>query len=278
MTRAIPIVLLFILSAPAWAVEVRRECRDDFLCVVTEERGHSVTLWIEPLTPYPATITLAASTSALEAVEGHRRTITVAGGERQRLLRFRRDQLDVAYRLRLRWAWTVGVRDAEHDDSAIYYMPYASGRSYRVLQGNGARFSHRRNEYYAVDFDMEEGTPVHAARAGVVARVVEANDRGCWRDGCGRWANFIIVLHADGTTGQYYHLMQDGSAVAVGDSVEAGQLIGYSGNTGHTAMPHLHFAVYAAGEWGAKHSVQVRYRTAAGEVDSPRRGRRYRAE
>jgi murein DD-endopeptidase MepM/ murein hydrolase activator NlpD len=269
--------LAVLTLPPSGATEVGRECRDGYLCVVTEETADSITIWAEPLTPYPTALTIAARTSGLQAVDGRRRTVTVTGEGRQRLRRFRRLS-ETDHDLQFRWAWTIGVHDAEHDDGASYRMPFESGQSFRVLQGNGARFSHRRNEHYAVDFDMDEGTPVHAARAGVVARVVEEHDRGCWRDGCGDWANFIIVLHDDGTTGQYYHLMQDGAQVSVGDSVQAGQLIGYSGNTGHTAMPHLHFAVYSAGEWGAKHSVPVVFRTAEGEVDSPRSGRRYRAE
>jgi murein DD-endopeptidase MepM/ murein hydrolase activator NlpD len=51
------------------------------------------------------------------------------------------------------------------------------------------------------------------------------------------------VLHDDGTLTEYVHLMQGGSAVRVGEKVAAGKLIGYSGNTGYSAGPHLHFAV-----------------------------------
>jgi murein DD-endopeptidase MepM/ murein hydrolase activator NlpD len=124
---------------------------------------------------------------------------------------------------------------------------------------------------------MPEGTPVHAARAGVVARVVESNDRGCWKDGCGRYANFIVVLHSDGTTGEYYHLQQAGALVEVGQSVARGQRIGLSGNTGHTAMPHLHFAVYRATEDGQTQSIPVRFQSADGTVNVPRRGARHQA-
>ncbi len=51
-----------------------------------------------------------------------------------------------------------------HTDS----LPYASGKSYRVIQGFDSRFSHSGVEQFAVDFRMAEGTPVHAAREGVV--------------------------------------------------------------------------------------------------------------
>ena len=267
-----------LLALPAAALEMRRECRQDYVCVVTEEVGNSVTVWVEPMTPFPIALTIAAHTRSLDPIDGLRRSVTITTTERQRLLRFRRNREVQSYRLQLWWDWTIGVLGAAHDDSVTYRMPYATGESYRVLQGFGAGFSHRGKERYAVDFAMEVGTPVHAARAGIVARVVDEHDRGCWQDGCGQWANYIVVLHADGTTGQYYHLMQHGALVAVGDRVTAGKLIGYSGNTGHTTMPHLHFAVYRAGGWGSKRTVEVRFRTADGDLDSPRSGRRYRAE
>ena len=157
-------------------------------------------------------------------------------------------------------------------------MPYASGRTYRVLQGYGSRFSHTGLEAYAVDFDMPEGTPVHAARAGVVARVEESHSRGCWDEpGCNASANYIVILHTDGTTGEYYHLQQRGAYVNVGDSVRRGQLIGRSGNTGHTAIPHLHFAVYRASSWGNTQSIPVRFQSADGIISKLRRGGRHQA-
>jgi murein DD-endopeptidase MepM/ murein hydrolase activator NlpD len=147
-----------------------------------------------------------------------------------------------------------------------------------VLQGYGSRFSHRGNEEFAVDFKMETGTPVHAARNGVVARIEESHSKGCWEDDCGQYANFVVILHADGTTGEYYHLDHDGVLVDVGDTVERGQKIALSGNTGHTTMPHLHFAVYRPISWGRTQSIPVRFRSADGIIDHPRRGGRYPAQ
>ena len=178
---------------------------------------------------------------------------------------------------RIAYDWTVGDKDAKHDDDHLYSLPYASGKSYRVLQGYGSRFSHTGLEEFAIDLDMPIGTAVHAARAGVVARVVESNSRGCWAEGCGKFANYIVILHNDGTTGEYYHLMQNGAIVEVGDSVAQGQKIGYSGNTGHTTMPHLHFAVYRATHWGNTQSIPVRFQAADSIVNRPRRGAQYEA-
>jgi murein DD-endopeptidase MepM/ murein hydrolase activator NlpD len=56
-------------------------------------------------------------------------------------------------------------------------------------------------------------------------------------------ANYVRILHADGTMGLYAHLEEGGVLVQVGQHVRAGQEIGLSGNTGFTTGPHLHFAV-----------------------------------
>ena len=56
--------------------------------------------------------------------------------------------------------------------------------------------------------------------------------------------NYVVLQHDDGTTALYGHLTHDGAAVNVGDLVQQGSLIGFSGNTGNTAnKPHLHFSV-----------------------------------
>jgi murein DD-endopeptidase MepM/ murein hydrolase activator NlpD len=62
------------------------------------------------------------------------------------------------------------------------------------------------------------------------------------RDNRGR-ANFIRILHDDGSMALYAHLAVDGVLVRIGQEVTAGQRIGLSGNTGFSTGPHLHFAV-----------------------------------
>lgn len=229
-------------------------------------------------TPYPLTYTLRLRSRDYRIDGPSRVTRTLPPHARQAVstLRYRGDSRNGG-RYRARCDFTVGDRHAEHDDDELYLLPYAPRQSYRVLQGFGSRFSHTGREEYAVDFKMREGTPVHAARDGVVARIEESHDIGCWEDHCGRYANYIVVLHHDGTTGEYYHLLQDGALVEPGDFVRAGQEIGLSGNTGHTTMPHLHFAVYRAVERGRTQSLRFRFLSADGIVSQPRRGGRYPA-
>lgn len=252
-------------------------CADDWLGVDEIRDGHTIGLRATNLREFPITFTLRVRTKGLIA-EGPRTITETLDGEQSRMVMMLRENGgDRKGKYRISCDWTIGDKDALHDDEQLYLLPYESGKSYRVLQGYGSRFSHRGLEQYAVDFNMSVGTPVHAARAGVVAKIEESNEKGCWDDGCGAYANYIVILHHDGTTGEYYHLKRNGALVDVGDHIAAGQKIGLSGNTGHTTMPHLHFAVYRAAEWGNTQSIPVRFLSSVGVVHSPRRGGRYQA-
>jgi len=256
---------------------VAADCKDDWICVDTVNQGSNVELRARNLRDYPITYTLRIRTRDLKVDGPKTVTSTLAPNQSEQIMVLSggAGRKDADYRYS--YDWTVGDKNAVHDDDHLYSLPYTSGESYRIIQGYGSRFSHTGLEEFAIDVDLKIGTPVHAARAGVVARVEESNSKGCWEDGCGRYANYVVILHSDGTTGEYYHLMKDGSLMEVGDSVSQGQKIGYSGNTGHTTMPHLHFAVYRATDWGNTQSIPVRFQGADGIIDRPRRGGRYQA-
>jgi len=87
-----------------------------------------------------------------------------------------------------------------------------------------------------------------------------------------------VILHDDGTTGEYFHLKRNGVLVRTNQRIEQGNLIGYSGNTGHTTTPHLHFAVYRPGSWGKFESLPFRFATRDGIIEWPRSGGRYTAD
>lgn len=254
------------------------DCKDDWICVDEVRSGNDIELHARNLREYPITYTLRVHFSHYSVTGPSTITRTLRPGESQQVLLLDHSEGGNKGSYSYDLKWTVGAQDVNHDDDHLYALPYASANTYRVLQGYGSRFSHTGREEFAVDFDMDVGTPVHAARSGIVARIEESHSRGCWEDGCGKFANYIVVLHSDGTTGEYYHLQHDGALVSVGDSVARGQLIALSGNTGHTTMPHLHFAVYRAVEWGRTQSIAVRFQSADGIIERPRRGARYQAQ
>jgi len=270
-----PLFIGFVLlaaAAPAYA-----ECNNEWLCVDVVDDDGDVGLRARNLVDFPITYTLKVHSMQRPSGGGKSVTRTLAPRQSEEVLQLMGEEVRHRGDLDYSYEWAIGDKDAVHDDDHLYALPYRSGRSYRVLQGYGSRFSHTGLEEFAIDFDMQVGTAVHAARAGVVARVVESHSRGCWEDGCGKYANFIVIVHNDGTTGEYYHLQSDGAVVDVGDRVSQGQLIGYSGNTGHTTMPHLHFAVYRASTGGNTQSIPVRFQGVEGIITRLRRGGRYEA-
>lgn len=90
-----------------------------------------------------------------------------------------------------------------------------------------------------IDLRAAIGTPVKAALSGVVSGVGNTDIvRGCYS--YGKW---VMIKHPNGLSTLYGHFSLQ--TVTMGQSVEMGQIIGYSGNTGWTTGPHLHFGVYA---------------------------------
>ncbi|WP_240126675.1 M23 family metallopeptidase [Thermomonas alba] len=145
--------------------------------------------------------------------------------------------------LTLRLEATPGSSNARPRD-VIYRLPLADPHA-RIDQGFEGDFSHQDPENrYAIDFATPEGTPVLAARGGVVMQVQDGfRGHGLDPHRDASRANLIRILHDDGSMGLYAHLANGGAWVRVGQRVDAGQPIGLSGNTGYSTAPHLHFAV-----------------------------------
>ncbi|WP_031434212.1 peptidoglycan DD-metalloendopeptidase family protein [Methylomarinum vadi] len=149
-----------------------------------------------------------------------------------------------SWRFTLQYRYTLGDPAAKHRADTVYLPPVEPGKRFRITQAFGGDFSHHDEQnHYAVDIDMPIDTPVHAARAGVVMDV----ENDYFKNGTERAyksrANSIRILHVDGSMAVYAHLALEKAQVYPGMRVEAGQLIGYSGNTGFSTGPHLHFAV-----------------------------------
>jgi hypothetical protein len=144
-----------------------------------------------------------------------------------------------------RYSAMPGDFRAHQDAGARYRLPFPEYLRFPVAQAFGGKASHTdKQNYYAVDIVMPEGTPVLAARDGVVM-TVDNDFFGAGLDMAqyGDRANNIRIVHADGTMAVYAHLQLEGARVAVGDHVRAGQEIALSGDTGYTSGPHLHFCV-----------------------------------
>ncbi|MFU6374825.1 MULTISPECIES: peptidoglycan DD-metalloendopeptidase family protein [Pseudomonadaceae] len=140
------------------------------------------------------------------------------------------------YKPRLRYA----LGDPRQQPSLYRYpLPWLGG-PFRLTQGANGQYSHFTPKgRYAQDVAMPEGTPIVAARAGMVVKT-ENRQSGRGENPSG---NFVRILHDDGTMGVYLHLMKGSVQVQEGQRVALGEQIGRSGNTGNSTGPHLHFVI-----------------------------------
>jgi len=91
-----------------------------------------------------------------------------------------------------------------------------------------------------IDFGISTGTEVKAALSGTV---VETGNTDLYK-GCYSYGKWVLVKHNNGLSTMYAHLSL--IKATAGQVVSTGDVIGYSGNTGYSTGPHLHFTVYAS--------------------------------
>jgi len=170
----------------------------------------------------------------------------------------------------------LGSSSAE-PDGYVYALPYAPGHTFRVTQGYGGKFSHQGSNKHAVDWKMPEGTPIYAARGGLVVKTRDDSSRGGSGMEYDKFNNYVLIRHDDGTLGHYCHLKKNGAKVTRGQRVETGDLIALSGNTGFSSGPHLHFCVFKTKNGRERESIPVRFRDANGTAVTLVEGRKYKA-
>ena len=157
------------------------------------------------------------------------------------------------WRFNYHYTWYQGDINAVHDSAANYDLPFERGKAFKLIQGYNGSFSHFDQNQYALDFDMPVGTPVTAAREGTVVRIETSFMEGGTDPSLKDKANVITILHSDNTMADYVHLSYDSSLVTLGQQVQRGDVLGYSGNVGYSTTPHLHFHVYqltdTSGNW-----------------------------
>ena len=203
------------------------------------DRGQGPEAWAENLLAGPVEVVLRANGTAPHAAPALPARATIPARGRVLLSRIGSTVAPLALEV-------VPGHPGARPVDVEYGWPLGS-RALDIGQGWGGGFSHRDAENrHAVDFAVPEGTPVLAARDGVVMQVESRFATGGLRAGDDiRQPNFVRILHGDGTMALYAHLARDGAQVRPGERVRRGQRIATSGNTGHSAAPHLHFVVQA---------------------------------
>ncbi len=143
-----------------------------------------------------------------------------------------------------------------------FYMPLIG--EWTITQGHHGKYTHRYNQAYAYDFEVLDhdnnafsgnetdllsyysyGKPVYASAPGYVSKVMSGvEDNPINRINAeDNWGNYVTIYHGDSLYTLYAHLKNNSINVKEGDYIYCGDKIAQLGNSGRSAVPHLHFQV-----------------------------------
>ena len=133
-------------------------------------------------------------------------------------------------------AWFAGSLAIE-EPPAVLTSPLSTSRAPRLVNSWGnPRSGGRRHE--GIDIFAPKGTPVLSTTRGIVTHV-----------GTNRLGGQVVWILGPGLERHYYAHLNRYAAFRKGDRVEAGDVIGYAGNTGNArgGPAHLHYGIYRGG-------------------------------
>jgi len=172
------------------------------------------------------------------------RTVVPAAGE-LRVISMQPDRPRYGYAYSWEYSCVFGDPSAQHRPDKPYLLPLPAEQVFHVSQAFHGKATHSKHvqSTYAVDIPMPVGTAIHAARSGVVMDMAADFFEGGMSEKMLEQANYVRVLHDDGTMAIYAHLELETVKYPLGKRVERGQMLARSGNTGFSSGPHLHFAI-----------------------------------
>jgi murein DD-endopeptidase MepM/ murein hydrolase activator NlpD len=173
---------------------------------------------------------LVAQESALSRAKGQKKTtLASVAAERREYLHEVEGLLAVSAQLASRI-------QASQGSYGVPVRPSGGGLMWPVSGPVTSPFGWRWGRMHeGIDIAVPSGTPVHAAQSG---RVIIAG----WMGGYG---NLVVIDHGGGLSTAYGH--NSSFAVGAGSSVSQGQVVAYSGSTGNSTGPHVHFEVRVNG-------------------------------
>ena len=134
----------------------------------------------------------------------------------------------------------------------------------------GTEFAKQNSSVYGgrayhpgVDFGVPTGTKIYAPLGGTV-RATGNTDAV---PGCYSWGKWTLIDHPNGLSTLYAHQSQQ--SVVPGQQVSTGEVIGYSGSTGYSTGPHLHFTVYAKAGVSVRKFNEIKAVTSCGAASTP---------
>ena len=251
--------LVFILMVSGFNV-----VQDNSVIIEQVEKEHGVALVGVNSNHYPVTVELDLKLKNMISTKKNPLTTVIPARSKLELLELEVDNPNSSSGWEYNFKYYQGSIFAKHNDKIAYRLPYKIGEQHRLDQGYNGKFSHQGESRYSLDFNMEEGTVIYSSRAGTVVEIEERYSNGGKHKSFIDKANYVTILHDDGTFAQYSHLRKNGVTVRTGQKVKVGERIGYSGATGYVTGPHLHFTVLQAKKGGGFISIPVKFATREG--------------
>ncbi|MFZ6871757.1 M23 family metallopeptidase [Undibacterium sp. Di27W] len=249
------------------------QARSEQVKIETVKTAYSHTVVASNHSRLPVTVNLQLSSSSnLASSRPWPIQAQLAGGQTMELVEVSSVDKQFGYTFYYNSQYVQGDPNAHPDASINYGIPFLANQGYQILQAaDGPLFSHKTvATRYAVDINMPMGTTVVAARAGTVVEIVsQFADNGKPEAEFIDKANYVRILHDDGSWADYFHLMQNSIQVQPGMQIAAGHVLGLSGNSGYSTTPHLHFHVQV-NQHGTIISLPFRFRNMHDGIFTPR--------
>ena len=242
-----------------------------------ENKGY-ISIYIENLNPYTITLNIKEKIRNFDYNSLLKKEFPLKSHVKKEYMRLYKKRGAIKLSYSFSYTWIIGSIDAVHDDSHIYRLPFAKSTSHRVTQGYNGKYTHKGHSQYAIDFGMNIGTKVYAVRDGVVAKLKEDSNKGGIGRKFSKYGNYVTIEHSDSTFATYYHLKKNGVVPRVGDKIQKGDFIAYSGNTGYSSGPHLHLAVFKASSATRTKTIPIQFLTEKGVLKTPIQGLFYTAK
>ncbi len=242
-----------------------------------QQKGNFIFVYFKNKNPYAVTLSVKSRYKNILRTKNTPSVVVLKADSTLEYEKLKINGMEASYGFN--YGWIIGNKDAIHNDSYIYRLPYARGTSHVVSQGFNGKFTHKGRSKYAIDFAMKEGTKIYASRGGTVIKTKSDSNIGGKAKKFASYGNYVTIAHDDGTMATYYHLKKNGVTVRVRDKVQRGAHIGYSGNTGYSSGPHLHFAVFSATSARATQTIAIKLVSSKQAViNNPIRGKYYMAK
>jgi len=114
---------------------------------------------------------------------------------------------------------------------------------------------------------MDLGTPVGSNLYAPLSGTIRAVGNTDTVPGCYSWGKWILIDHPNGLSTLFAHLSHIG--VTKGQQVKTGDIVGYTGNTGYSTGPHLHYTLYVTEAVQVKQFSEFKSVTSCGAALSP---------